>query len=126
MLDDARYGGQLGGEGGWIRDLAEVGVEQHTAVVAQPVPAFDGRRTEGPEPVGHHRRGEGQHFDRRAERPEQRYDLRSIGYDDEALRHRGHDLLAGQGPPAAFGQVERGVDLVGPVDRDVQSDRLVW
>ena len=47
--------------------------------------------------------------------------LRLVDDDDLAPAGLGHDLLVQQGAPAAFDEVELRVDLVGPVDGDVDD-----
>ena len=48
-----------------------------------------------------------------------------VGDHDHAIRRRGHDLLPQQRAAAALDQVERGIDFVGAVDREVEPVDLV-
>ena len=49
--------------------------------------------------------------------------LARVADDDELLGGRGDDLLAEEGGAEALDEVERGVDLVGAVDADVERAR---
>ena len=109
MVDDARHGAEPGVEGLRPADGARV-VGDHAAVgarghVAQLDVAQAPQRAR--EAEGHELQRDG--------RPDPADQLGRVGDDDEAVRRRGHDLLARVGRAAALDQPPVGGDLVGAV-----------
>ena len=94
------------------------------AVVVGEHPAVGRQRR-----IAQHRAGERAQGGRQPEGQELQRDRRTEtidrlvrGHDDhEAIRRRGHDPLAGVRPSPALDQPADGVDLVGPVDGQVES-----
>ena len=83
VLDDARRGRELRGEGHRVGDRAEVGVHEQVAVVAARLARRHRRGAERRHPAHDGGGGEVDHLERRAERAERRDELRLVDHHDQ-------------------------------------------
>ena len=127
VLDDAAAGVQLRTEFLGIGDGTEGAVIDEVALVGDVgLAVFLGAQVrisaEFVEEVPLAGAAEGDDLDGQAVKgAELRRHLRFVDHDDFALAGLGHDFLVEQGAAAAFDQIEARVDLVGPVDGQIDD-----
>ena len=71
------------------------------------------------------RKTERDHFKRQRETAKRLHLFRLVGDHHHALRRQGDNLFTQMGATAAFDKAERGIDLIGTVDRKIKLWRLV-
>jgi hypothetical protein len=125
VLDETRDRVQPTRQRRRIANEAEVGVQKRVAVVAELGSGRDPAGSELLHAACDEARREGQDLEREGPRAQAIDELRVVDYDDEALGHLCHDLLARVGTAAPLDQVELRVHLVRSVDRDVEPVQLV-
>ena len=124
-FDDTHELGDAGLERLRVTDREAVHVEDHVAVVRKAALPINRLAAELHQFASDVRPRHGDHFDRKREGAEHRHHLRSVNDADEALCHRGDDLLAGKRRTAALGQAEAPIRLIRPVHIDRQPiDRV--
>src|SRR5437879_9433348 len=116
---------QLALERDRIRDLEIVDIEDVVAVIGHEALAPHGAAAARAELPAYQSARHGDDLDGEGKAPERRDHLRVVEDAHEALRGRGEDLLAGEGAAAALDELPGGGRLVGAVDVQADSTRLV-
>src|SRR5215213_9212249 len=133
MLDDARDGFDGRGELGRIGDMAGRAVKDETTTIRYPAsgritiqrPRL-GRNSYARQPLRGLGPTEGDDLDRQWGACTQLIDALFRGCDqDIVVTREGHELLAQERAAATLDGVERGIDLVCPVDPQVEAIYLV-
>ena len=119
MAQGARDGGDRGGERGVVDVRGEATIEDRIALVAGEAGAQHWVAAEFQESARNERLRERQDLDRDLRRADRGHALRAVGDDDHPVARRGDDLLAQHRTAGALDGVERGVDFVGAIDREV-------
>ena len=134
--NDTGYGGQQPRQKRRIGDLAQMGIDNAVAAIGDKnvaVLALSQHHVPGIAGLGKYRghrplrRGQAErnNLNRQRKAAENIDPFGVVGDHDHAIRSGGHDLFAQQRAAAALDQVERGIDLVGAVDGEVEPIDIV-
>ena len=136
MLDDARYRVQRSRQARRIGYSSKMGIDNPVAAIGDKnvaVLALSDHHLPGNATfrkcLGHRAPGRGQaernDLDRQRKAAETFDPFGFIGDHDHAIRGRGHDLFPQQRAAAALDEIERGIDLVGAIDRQIEPVDVV-
>src|SRR5450631_773438 len=131
MLDNARYRVQQSREMRSIADALKMGIDNPVAAIGDKnvaVPGLSDRHLPGNAAFrkcpadGPPRRGQAERNDLDWQRKaaENLDPFGIIGDHDHAIRRRGHDLFAQQCAATALDEVERGIDFIRAIDRQIE------
>ena len=137
VLDDARYGGQQARQARRIGYSSEMGIDDPVAAIGDKnvaVPAFSDHHLPGnagfaqmpwPWRAASPRGRTGSTSIGSGKRPSTSTHLDVVGDHDHAIGRRGDDLFTQQCAAAALDEIERGIDLVGAIDRQIEPVDVV-